>query len=261
MPSPFPGMDPFIESQAWVDFHGALIAAMRGLLVSQVRPNYIVRSEERVYVDHSPEPSHDHIWPDLVVSRESISKCSGSRSAVLAMPIESVEVSLPMPEDVTERYLTIVSRETLEVITIIELLSPANKRAASDGRTEYLTKREQILTSMTNLVEIDLLRRGQRLPTNQPLPPADFYTLVSRGNRRPRATAYYWTIRQALPTIHIPLKHSDPDVPLDLQAAFNAAYDSGGYDYSLDYSAPIEPPLSEEDAAWAQDILRSHGTV
>ena len=166
-----------------------------------------------------------------------------------------------MPEAVTERYLTIQDRETLAVVTVIEILSPTNKRAGSDGRDQYLMRRDEVLVSATNLVELDLLRGGMRLPADQQLPPADFYAFVCRGRRRPRAEAYPWTLRQPLPTIPIPLAYGDPDVQLDLQDAFTTAYDRAGYDYGLDYMGIIEPPPSESDSEWIHEILRSRTTI
>ena len=118
-------------------------------------------------------------------------------------------------------------------------------------------KRQQLLSSEANLVEIDLLRRGARLPVIGSLPPADYYAIVSREDRRPTAEIYAWTLRQRLPAIPIPLAGDDPDVLLDLQAIFNTRYDRAGYAYSLDYRLPIEPPLSETDAGWARELLEA----
>src|SRR5688500_10610589 len=119
--------------------------------------------------------------------------------------VQPVECRLPMPQERRETFLVIRERETMEIVTVIETLSPANKRASSDGREQYLAKREEILRSRTNLVEIDLLRGGKRLPA-QGMPTGDYYALVSRGHKRPRTDVYAWSIRQPLPEIPIPLK-------------------------------------------------------
>jgi hypothetical protein len=154
-----------------------------------------------------------------------------------------------MPEEVREAYITILDREGLEVVTVIELLSPGNKRSGSDGRREYLSKREGILRSSSHLVEVDLLRGGARLPTVEPPPPADYYVYVARALARPRIEVYPSSLRDRLPSIPVPLSGADPDAELDLQAAFERVYARVGYDYSLDYSRPVEPPLEEADAA------------
>ena len=62
-------------------------------------------------------------------------------------------------------------------------------------------------------------------------------------------------MRQPLPVIPVPLSGDDPDVPLDLQAAFTTTYDRAGYDCSLDYVRPVDPPLEASAAEWARSIL------
>jgi len=164
-----------------------------------------------------------------------------------------------MPERKREAFLTIRERESMAVVTIIEVLSPGNKRPSSDGRREYLSKRESVLQSAIHLVELDLLRGGECLPTIELLPPADYYVFVCRAERRPKAEVYGWLLRQRLPTIPIPLAEADPDVTLDLQSIVNTVYDRAGYDYSLDYHRHFEPPLSDADAIWVQQLLAGVG--
>jgi len=140
---------------------------------------------------------------------------------------------------------------------VIEVLSLGNKRAGSDGQREYLTKRESILQSAAHLVELDLLRGGQRLPTIEPLPVADYFAFVCRAYDRPEAQVYAWTLRQSLPTIPIPLNRGDPDVLLDLQNGFTRVYDRAGYDYSLDYRQPVQPAFAAREAEWIAARLPS----
>lgn len=223
MPSPFPGMDPFLETQEWDDFHTTFTVVIAEFLSPHLAPRYIVRIARRMYVESSPDP---------------------------------FECELPMPEERREVYLLIRLQETMEVVTVLETLSPGNKRAGSDGRREYLEKRETVLQSQAHLVELDLLRGGLRLPTVTPLPRGDFFTIVSRRQRRPKAAVYAWTIRDSLPTIPVPLKKGDPDVPLDLQAVFSTVYDRARYDLSLNYQAELQPPLSEEDGDWIRRLVR-----
>jgi hypothetical protein len=160
-----------------------------------------------------------------------------------------------VPEEVKERYLSVRERSTGRLVTVIELLSPTNKKTGSYDRTIYLSKRNEVILSGVNLVEIDLLRGGKRLPAEEPLPAGDYYAIVCRSFERPRAHAYAWTLRQPLPTVSIPLAEGDSDVPLDLQAAFSTVYDHAGYDYSLSYDQDVDPPLSESDATWVQNVL------
>ena len=88
-----------------------------------------------------------------------------------------------------------------------------------------------------------------------PLPPGDFFAVVSRSLCRPAAEVFAWTVRQPLPSVPIPLAGSDPDIVLNLRAVMDATYDGMGYDYALDYSQPVVPPLSEADLAWVRGIL------
>jgi hypothetical protein len=142
-----------------------------------------------------------------------------------------------------------------EVVTVIEVLFPGNKRVGSDGQREYLRKRGDVLLSATHLVELDLLRGGERLPTIEPLPPGDYYAFVCRRQRRFQAEVYAWLLPQPLPPIPVPLAEADADIVLDLQAICTTVYDCAGYDYSLNYRQTIAPPLSDAEQAWAQQLL------
>lgn len=254
MPSPFPGMDPFIESQEWSDFHVRFISASSDALMPLIAPRYVARVERRVYLEHFAESEKTFIRPDVAVLDRDVQPAGPGTSSAVAT-LDPVVVALPIPEEQKEAYLYIRERETMEVVTIIEVLSPGNKRLGGDGRREYLEKREEVLRSATHLVELDLLRGGERLPAKRPLPPADYYALVCRSNRRPNAEVYRWTLRQALPTIPIPLARGDEDVLLDLQGGLNTTYERAGYQYSIDYSAALDPPLDEADARWLRETV------
>ncbi len=257
MPSPFPGMDPFLESQEWEDFHASLNLVIRDSLSPRLAPRYVVRVERRVYVESFRDDGLPFVRPDVAVLRTAETAGAAAVAAGPATMIEPFECELPMPEERREVYLLIRLRETMEVVTVLETLSPGNKRAGGDGRREYLEKRETVLQSQAHLVELDLLRGGLRLPTTTPLPQGDYFAIVSRRQRRPRAAVYAWTIRDPLPTIPVPLKKGDPDVPLDLQAAFNTVYDRARYDLSMDYRADLQPPLSEDNAEWARRLVQT----
>lgn len=257
MPSPFPGMDPFIECQEWEDFHSRLSTAISDFLSPQLGLRYIVRVERRIYVEHVGDDDPRIILSDaaVLVSPWKSWAVSEETAASVAMAVAPVECELPMPEERRESYLVIRHRETMEVVTVLETLSPTNKRPGSDGRREYLAKREQVLQSKSHLVELDLLRGGQRLPTVRPLPPGDYYAIVSRRNKRPKAMAYGWTLRQPIPPIAIPLLREDPDVTLDLQSVVATVYDRARYDRSIDYQRPLEPPPSPDDAQWIRELV------
>ncbi len=150
--------------------------------------------------------------------------------------------------------MTIRNRQSQNVVTVIELLSPVNK-TAGEGRNEYLVKRSNIFYTLAHLVEIDLLRGGQRLPTRESLAPADFYAFLCRTERLPQVEVYAWTLPDRMPVVPVPLSGDDPDVSLDLQAAFTTTYERAGYDYALDYRRPVEPTLDASAADWVRSLL------
>jgi hypothetical protein len=250
-------MDPYIEPHRWEGFHTHFLVELARRLVPRVRPRYVVETEERLYVEQSGE-SVGTMRVDVGIDqtrRWPLPEDIESTSETAAPFLTPVVCLLPLDEELRETFLTVRDAATHEVVTVIEMLSAANKRPGSDGRAQYLRKRKLVLQSRAHLVEFDLLRGGQRLPMRTPLPEGEFFAIVSRSPRRPAAEVFAWTIRQPLPSIPIPLAGSDPDVALDLQGVLGATYDGLGYDYALDYSRPVVPPLRDADLAWARQIL------
>jgi hypothetical protein len=145
--------------------------------------------------------------------------------------------------DVAERRL----------VTAIELLSPTNKQG--DGRAEYLERRRKLLLSTAHLIEIDLLRRGHRVPMKEPLPPFPYFVVVSRADRRPLCNVWPVALDQRLPTIRVPLLPGDSDVHLDLQGALDAVYDAFAYAATIDYSQPPDVPFTADEGTVAARIL------
>lgn len=258
MPSPFPGMDPFIESQRWEGFHTSFISGIRDALVAILRPRYEVDVETRVYLETSdPEQAGRSFIADAGIANAARDE-ETARAAGLAVAtenfVEAHECVLPWPEERREAYLVLRRPHTSEVITVIELLSPSNKLRRAKGRELYLEKRMELLLTQAHFVELDLLRGGERMPFSNP-PVGDYFALISRASRRPMASVYGWLLTHRLPVIPIPLAQGDPDVKLDLQAVFDGVYDRAGYDYSLDYRLDVLPLLSESEKKWTADRL------
>ncbi|MFK7819132.1 MAG: DUF4058 family protein [Planctomycetaceae bacterium] len=253
MPSPFPGMDPFLESQEWEDFHSRFNTALSDALSSSLRPNYFVRVERRLYVEEPDLGKWSIRRADVAVVADDAGPASGRQTETTASG--ATICTLPMPVERRETYLVIRERASSEVVTVIELLSPSNKRKGGRGHQEYLQKRMDIVSSMTHLVEIDLLRGGERLPIREPLPPGDYYCVVSRGDTRPRAELYSWALADPIPSIPIPLKRGDADVVVSMQEILDLVYDRAGYDLSLDYNADLDPKPEPEVQDWIRKCV------
>lgn len=238
--------------------HNRLITAIADDLVPKVAPRFFVGVEQRTYVATSDEEMAVN-WPDVLIgrtrSRRRIPRPERP-DAVGGGTIE-MDVEVPVAMPIEKWFLEVRTVGEKRLVTVIELLSPINK-TAGDGREEYLRKREHIFKTSTNLVEIDLLRAGKPMPMWTPVPVESPYRiLISRGSSRPRAKLLAFGIRQAIPTIPIPLLPDDPEPTLDLGAVLHGLYDRARFDLQLDYKAPSVPPLDPEDTAWARDILAS----
>jgi hypothetical protein len=205
MPSPFPGMNPYVEQDdAWHDFRKRFIPLSAEIIGAQVPQNYIVKIAKDIHVD------------------ESLT------------------------------FIEIRDRRNRGLVTVIELLSLSNKRAGPD-REQYLAKRGELLSSPVHLVEIDLLRCGEPMPSAD-RPACDDSVMVSRAEHRPRAGFWPVALRDRLPVVPIPVRASDPDARLDLQDALHRLYDAAGYQYYI-YTGMPDLPLSPDGAAWAQPLV------
>jgi hypothetical protein len=167
--------------------------------------------------------------------------------------------------EIDEAYLQILDKQSGQrVVTVIEVVSPSNKTAGS-GRESYLKKQQEVISSDVHLVEIDLLRAGQHVLSvpewaARDRGPYDYLTCVNRaGSLRCRYALYRRRVRDRLPRIGVPLAEPDPDVPLDLQAALSRVYEMGSYRDRINYSVPCQPPLSEEDQSWANELVKQAG--
>jgi hypothetical protein len=169
--------------------------------------------------------------------------------------LEPVTVPFVVAEDeVRDTWIEIRRLPEERLVTAIEILSPTNK--GSSGLSEYLDKRLRLWNQQVNLVEIDLLIAGRRLPMAKPLPPGDFYAIISRGMKPETGDVYAWSVRRPLPTIPIPLEDPDPDASLDLAEVFALAYQRGRYARLIRYERPLDLPLHPEDKAWAEAVAR-----
>jgi hypothetical protein len=258
MPSPFPGMDPYLETpELWPDVHHELISQVRALLNPKLKPAYVARVELRVYISKEDDPGRQALVPDLrIEARGRAGSGNGKRTGARTLTIDEPIIIPLMDNEIEEAYLTIIHPKTGELVTVIEVLSPSNKFRGSEGRKSFLDKKNEILAREVNWVEIDLLRAGDPSIVRDSLRDADYRVLVYRAGERRSTRCWPIRLRNRLPVVGIPLKGKDPLVPLDLGAVLSAAYESGAYDMSVDYSQPPDPPLRADDAKWANKLLR-----
>ncbi|HEY9853944.1 MAG TPA: DUF4058 family protein [Leptolyngbyaceae cyanobacterium] len=258
MSSPFPGMNPYLEHpDFWQGLHHLLIVEIARFLAPKLRPKYIVAVEVRMY-----ETGGEDLLvglPDVAVqSLLDETNPATTNVAVAAPPAQPVTVTIPVPEIIKQGYLEIREVETKEVVTAIEIISPVNKRPG-EGRKAYETKRQRVIGSFTNLVEIDLLRNGQSMPFDNHGIQSDYRVLVCRADRRPLADLYGFNLSQEIPKFPIPLKAGDVEPVVDLQELLNKVYDVAGYDMRIDYRREPVPALSETNAAWVDALLKERG--
>lgn len=264
MPSPFPGMDPYIEDpDLFHSFHQALGAEIQARLAPLLPPAYFTEIEPRIVYEISlgTEVESRHALPDVGVLK------GAAASPVPPSPTpEPVITPAPLERDIWPeldiKLVTVTVRTVGEnrLVTSIEILSPANKRTGSHAYRVYHRKRERLLRSPAHLMEIDLLRAGERPPLANALPEAPYFVLLSRVQRRPVAEVWPVQLADRLPVLPVPLLSPDADVPLDLGAAVATVYERAAYDRRLDYHRqPPGPPLSATETAWLDERLRQEG--
>jgi hypothetical protein len=245
-------MNPYLEQEdVWHDFHERFLPAAAAFLTPQVRPKYIVRLDEHAYIHELPaNERHLAGRPDIGVAARPGAKAGIVSSQAAAAP---AYVGLPVATDVERQaFIEIRDRANRELVSVIELLSPSNKRVGGD-RDQYLGKRQEFIQSPAHFVELDLLRGGPRMPLDG-LPSCDYYALVSRAGDRPQSGIWTIHLRDVLPAIPIPLRTGDPDASLDLQQVLHRVYDAAGYEDYI-YAGSPQPPLSHEDALWAREFV------
>ena len=255
MPSPFPGMNPYLEHpEFWSEVYHRLITAIADIIAPLIRPKYYAAIEKRAYLSEIEDSVLVGI-PDLAVYTKRTPTNQTGSTVALATQTEAISVTVPIPEEIRESYLEIREVGTGTVVTVVEIISPKNKRAG-EGREAYEKKRKQLLGSSTHLVEIDLIRSGQPMRILEEIK-SDYRILISRSDRRPRAYLYAFSVRDAIPSFSLPLQSGESEPLVELQNLLNGVYERAGYDLRLDYTQEPVPKLKPEDAIWAAELLRS----
>jgi hypothetical protein len=261
-------MDPYIEACGlWEDFHYALIYEIKRALSGSVPSRYVVRVGERSYVVlvEVDEKVKHPIVPDVSVTtprgRKKTSKKTGTAVAEPPVVQEPHVLRAFIEEEHREAFVEIYETDPeTRLVTTVEVLSPSNKRAGTQGWELYQRKRQSLLLGEANLVEIDLLRGGMRMPMLDPWPNSPYTLMVARAGRPQSCRVWEAHFQCPLPVIPVPLAKPDPEVPLDLQPILDRIYDEPRYAQSINYTAELTPPLSPEDAAWCRQQIEARST-
>ena len=254
-------MDPYLEhATLWEGFHARLINAIAEHLQPKLDPRYVTSIEERVFIE-GPQRRIPDVWVMRAADhagpqapRSPVTGAAGAAGAATAVVVEVEELEL------REGRIEILDLYSgLKLVCAIEVLSPTNKRSGP-GKSSYLEKQREFLSRDCHLVEIDLLRTGDRVLSMPDwrlaaLEPFDYVTCVSRWPKRNRFELYPTRLRDPLPMVQIPLVEGDPDVSLEVPTAFTHAYEAGRYRRRIRYEEPCDPALSPEDQTWANGLI------
>lgn len=255
MPSPFLGMDPYLEApQLWEDFHHSLAYQVRAQLAPQIRPRYVARVERQVSYDEVVLTQPRVIRPDVSVLQLRERKLRESTVGIAPPPLVAETM---VQVEVSQWSVEIRTVDDAYLITAIEILSPVNKRRGHDAFEDYRRKRQALLRSSANLLEIDLLRAGERWAFHTQLPEAPYFIFLSRETNRAQVEIWPLRLQEPIPIVPVPLREPDPDVPLDVGKAIQEIYDTAAYDLTINYKTPPpKPDLTLEDEKYLDRLLR-----
>lgn len=256
MPCPFPGMDPYLEVPPyWSDFSPAFLSAIRNQLLSILLPRYDVRLEEYLLLEHDELPTH-RIKPDVVLTASEKPELSRMQLQPDNQMVSMLEAAYPDFDPVTQPRLVVTHRASGRVVTVMELLSPINNVRGKDGLDAYERKREELLTTSCHLIELDLLRAGERIAIKGNMPAGDYFAYIGRWERRPRCQIIGWSWQSTLPSIPVPLLPEDGEIQLNLATAFRDAYEPAFYDQRLPYDVPLKPLPSQTEIEQARSLTK-----
>lgn len=254
MPSPFPGMDPYLEGYLWPDVHQRLATKISQLLTPRLRPRYVARLALTVLSDVPSQEEIRVMYPDVEVIRARRADTPPEPAAVGTTMTATLSAPLVLPlMEMRISSVQVLEVASNELVTAIEIMSPINKR--EPGLHKYLDQVMSLREAGVHVIELDLLRRGTRLLDDARLRGVPYLVTLTRAFEH---TIKIWPIRlqDKLPTLPVPLRHPDADVPLDLSAALSAVYDEAAYDLSIDYrQAAPPPPLSPEEMEWTKKLF------
>jgi hypothetical protein len=215
-------MDPFLEDEKrWPAFQPLLVHELYRMLLPGLMDRYRARVGERQYA------SEQALFTSIV------------------------------REEHKEAFIEVRQRSDGRLITLLEVISPANK-ITSEGRRQYLDRRAEVKTMNAHIVEVDLVLQGQTLIeyAKDSSPTWDYAVVVTRWTHPDRYEIYSATLPKRLPRFRVPLASDDRDTVLDLQAAVVRAYDQGDFFKLIDYGREPATKLSDENRRWLNDRLK-----
>ncbi|MFQ5858177.1 MAG: DUF4058 family protein [Anaerolineae bacterium] len=256
MPSPFPGMDPYTEARhLWKGIHTQLIGELSThQLPPLLAPAYYVDVEPSLQVR-----SERTVFPDIQVMTTRYPP--EAEPAGIGLPVAEATATITVAPDVEEEEeesaIFIREADTERLVTVVEILSYNNKTGGSEKRARYLMKRRELLSGGVHLLEVDLLRWGQR--TVSTLPDQPYHILVSRADEQPQSRVWSFGLADPIPDTPLPLVAPGEHVPLPLQAAYTTIYEARNFRHRLGYRSDPDPPLTEAQRAFIQDRLVEAG--
>lgn len=256
MTNPFPGVNPFLEAQhRWSEFHPKFVNVWQEQLLENLPDGYDARLNEHVYLVNADDESSRVVIPDVAMDRTSQTGGAATESiSDVYGGVATATLTAPPPWEVTEVFIEILQFPERELVAILELLSPTNR---GSHYIQYKSKRNATLQSATHLVELDLLVLGRKLPMQGQLPEGPFHSYVSRSEGPREFTVAGWGLRQRMPRIPIPLAGPNEEIVSDLQSVFDTAWKRGRYEKAIDYTKPLDLPLSDDDRQWVAEQLNA----
>jgi len=263
MPSPFPGMDPYLESPRYFpDFHHSFIVYLKEAIQLSLPAPYFAKTEERVWIER-PERS---TLPDVSVlsaGRRAPVAYEGAVAILEETGVDTEPVEVIAGHEEREIFLELFTGgpgQPRRLITAIELLSPSNKSPGSAGQNAYLAKQSEFLARDVHLIEIDLLRGGRHttaVPRESLQRPFDYHLSVRDMNFPPtRLYSYPILLEDRLPKLAVPLLKGEGYITVELQPVFDRCYDTGSYRREIDYLRDEpDPPLSDPRRSWARACI------
>ena len=254
MASPFPGMDPYLEHpEICEDFHANLAGEIQAQLNPSLVPKYVAVLVPRVsYEEVIIGETYRAVKPDVSVLQVDDKPFGGTAVAIAPPPL-----SVAVAEEVPVRLFTVEIKgvETDALVTAIEILSPVNKRRGHEAFTAYQRKLRDLHRGEVHLLEIDLLRKGERFPLPVTLPDAPYFIFLHRAGET-HVDIWPLELAEPIPVVPVPLLHPDPDVGLDVGLAIKNVYGRAYYQLRIDYNKPPRPALSSKDADWIEKHFR-----